>query len=297
LDWASKRVSRESADLLGQMLCYDRHMRITAAYALKHPFIQRTYEHCNHSPQVRKEVASVLRSMPESFAVFGSEPVLVRAALSLMAHLAYNEETDAHRVAYSMLDRVGSGELSMESIEATAAMPKYASKLIPTNFDEAFSAVDPNGHGYTSFGTFLAATLPKTVRLREDLCRHAFNLLDQNHDGFIDQQDLAVVFGSEEKKSTKELNYLREGCRQSIIEVSGSSKEVRLDFDTFFKAIVGSPSSIASTVPAVQRSVRPKDTSRGTVPILTTSVGIEKQGFVSWFFGSPMVACQTAEKH
>ena len=54
----------------------------------------------------------VIKSMADDFADFGTEPVLVRAALLLMVHIAgyITKETKAHRLAYRMLDRVGVGE-------------------------------------------------------------------------------------------------------------------------------------------------------------------------------------------
>merc|ERR1719198_1858448 len=113
---------------------------------------------------------------------FGSEPVLVRAILLGMVHIAgyITEETRAHRCAYAMLDRKGIGEISVESIESS--LPRYGLE-VPDGLQEAFSGVDLDHDGYITYGDFLAATLPRTLRCREDLCRRVFTLMDRNRDG------------------------------------------------------------------------------------------------------------------
>merc|ERR1712232_305856 len=102
IKWGSSLVSAECADLLGRMLCFDRHMRITAADALQHPFIQSTYRNSNRGRHLRGEAVDIIRSMTERFLAFGAEPVLVRIVLLVIVHIAgyINEETQAHRMAY-----------------------------------------------------------------------------------------------------------------------------------------------------------------------------------------------------
>merc|ERR1712183_1237130 len=108
-------------------------------------------------------------------------------------------------------------------------MPNYG-LAIPANIDDAFRAVDLNQNGYITYGNFLSATLPLSLRCREDLCQRVFHLLDRNHDGFIDQDDLMATFLSKERMRDREFCKL---CRSAITEVSGSSEKLRLNFEEF----------------------------------------------------------------
>jgi serine/threonine protein kinase len=233
----AKNVSHDCMDLLSKMLCYDRHLRITAADALKHPFVMNTYpvprSSKNKWSSEQENASVVIRSMVDRFSYFGAEPVLVRASLLLMVHIMgyITEETTAHRIAFSMLDLGGSGEVSLDAIEAM--MSKYGF-TIPPNLDEAFCCVNLSRTGYVTYGNFLAATLPHSLRCREDLCRRVFSLLDHNHDGFIDQDDLAATFLSKNKRKNAEFMKL---CREAIIEVSGSPDRLQIDLDEFLHAM------------------------------------------------------------
>jgi len=246
LDWASYTdVSPECMDLLGKMLRSDRHMRITAAEALNHPFIQKTYTRTIwNGSQEREEARTVIGSMVDRLVQFGAEPVLVRAALLVMVHIAgySHKETKAHRFAYSILDRNGVGELSIESIED--AMPKLGF-AIPPNLDEAFKGVDLDRDGYITYGDFLTATMPLSLRRREDLCRRAFRLFDHNKDGLIDEEDLAATFLGQEERDKESLLNL---CRQAITEVSDSNEfgpeKLSIDFEQFFRIILNGHKAI-----------------------------------------------------
>ena len=115
--------------------------------------------------------------------------------------------------------------------------------VIPENLDDVFGAVDLNRNGYITYGNFLAATLPQSLRCRVDLCQRVFRLLDQNRDGFIDEDDLAVTFLCKDKMGHKGFRKL---CSQAILEVSGSDEKTKIDFDDFLRIMVGANSPITA---------------------------------------------------
>merc|ERR1719215_2374053 len=94
-------------------------MRITAAVALDHQYIQKTYETRNLSPEDKAEAVLVMKSMGLRFTQFGQEPDFVKAVLLVMVHIAayITKDTQVHRNTYAMLDAKGVGEISIESIE------------------------------------------------------------------------------------------------------------------------------------------------------------------------------------
>lgn len=248
LRWASEKVSKECLDLLTRMLCCDRHMRITARDAMKHPFIQNSYGageyfgDVSENHQEEEAAIRILRSMTTKFEAFGKEPVLVRAALLVMVHIGGHtlKEARLHRLAYYMLDRTGSGELSLDSLEV---MMTERGLELPANLESAFKVVDLTKSGYITYSSFLAATLPLSFRCREDLLRRVFNLLDRNGDGYIDEQDLAATFLSDKQKSETKFHEL---CSQAIVEVSGSAQKKQINFDEFLFIMIGNNKPIAA---------------------------------------------------
>lgn len=251
LAWASQHVSAECMELLGKMLCHDRHMRITASNALKHRFLEANKEageylypqklHRLGKDGEEEEAREVIKCMTDSFVSFGKEPVLVRAALLVMAHLRGHTtmETRIHRLAYSLLDRGGSGELSLDSMEA--AMPRYGLET-PANLHDAFRSVDLSRTGYITYNSFLAATMPVCLRCREDLSRRVFNFMDKDKDGVIGVSDVATTFLSTENQNDEKYIKL---CRDAVTEISGSCNKKQIGFEEFLNHIVGSNSIIA----------------------------------------------------
>merc|ERR1711862_997662 len=121
-------------------------------------------------------------------------------------------------------------------------IPKYG-LAIPPNLENAFQALDLNEYGYITYTNYLAATLPETLRCREDLCHTVFSLMDRNRDGYIDESDLAVTFMSNEKRNDAAFLKL---CRDAMIEASGSPDKLRLDFDEFLRIVVGNQEPITA---------------------------------------------------
>jgi calcium-dependent protein kinase len=265
LEWASRQhVSAECIDLLQNMLVHDRYLRISAKEALQHPFIKCSYmEHLDvkeaqmkeaysqrggtqlvenvrvHrcSPKVREEALSVVRSSLDSFASFAKEPLLINVGLMLLTHLVgYTaEETLPHRKAYAMLDRNGTGFLSMDSLERN--FPFYVPQL-PHNVEDIFRgaiSADITQDGYISLGGFLSATLPDSLRSNEKFCRIVFDILDQNKDGHIDVGDLALVLRGEKVIDQE----TRRRYRESLAAVAGSRVTDHVNFDQFYMCMKG----------------------------------------------------------
>lgn len=240
-------VSDNFMSLLVQMLRIDRHMRITAADALAHPYIVHTYKKDDARSEEMEKAVLVLQSMVTMFESFGAETVFVRAVLLVLVHLvAYSsDETRANRRAYAMLDRMGVSEISEEAIEAGFA--NYGLE-VPENLHEAFSAVALHD-GYITYSDFLAATLPQTLRCREDLCLRAFTLLDRNRDGVIGSDDLESIFLSRDEQSSEDFQTL---IGEAMQEAAGTSENPNLNFEDFLKLVLGGRQLIPSPAPTVR---------------------------------------------
>jgi len=141
-----------------------------------------------------------------------------------------------------MLDGCGMGELSVDLIEE--ALPKY-NIGVPPGIDDIFKGVDLNQDSYITYGDFLAATLPHSLRCKEDLCRMVFSRLDQNRDGFIDSDDLVTVFLSDKSGEKSDERNL-ELCREALAEVASCDEVDRIDFAKFFDLMKGGHASAGS---------------------------------------------------
>merc|ERR1719461_186319 len=131
-----------------------------------------------------------------------------------------------------MLDRMGVGEISEEAIEAAFAVHGLA---VPGNLHEAFTAVAFHD-GYITYGDFLAATLPRKLRCRKDLCQRVFKLLDRNRDGVIDYQDLESIFLSRDERGSHSYKRL---IRQAMEAAAGTCHAPKLNLEGFLKLVLG----------------------------------------------------------
>ncbi|CAE7434394.1 CPK3 [Symbiodinium natans] len=202
-------LSKEAIDLVSRLMRHDRHLRLTAREALQHPFFTLHSEKeaaealRKHNPEyaeLDREAQEILDNLVEHFTDFAAQPVLIRAAVLLMAHVgAYSfKHARPQRAAFTKLDRTVSGGLSMEELES---FYEESGTPVPEMLETAFSGVDLDDDGYITYIEFLSATLPRKARGDRNFCRRVFEILDRNRDGFIDASDLAQAFysGKDEK--------------------------------------------------------------------------------------------------
>jgi calcium-dependent protein kinase len=105
-----KRISAEAKGLVQQLLTYDPSKRISAACALKHPWIQ------HNTKQIQVRVADLRRAI-ENLRFFKVQMVLQHAVLSYIASQQMTLEEETHlRDIYSFLDRDKDGQISRQDL-------------------------------------------------------------------------------------------------------------------------------------------------------------------------------------
>jgi len=231
LRWACRRgLSTHAQDLLTSMLRHDRHQRPTVREALYHPFLASSHVQESYSDSVVRQAEDVLQRLPADCLAFSREPVLKRAALLLLAHLGAHDFTDTQpqRLAFSVIDWHADGELSIEAVEGHYGRAGGLDD-IPDDLEDAFHGVDVNRDGYINYVEFLSATLPKSVRRNERLCREVFDMLDHGGDGHIDAADLAAAFRTSKDRESV--------CARALEEVCGP--EGRLSWPAFRELLRG----------------------------------------------------------
>lgn len=211
LDFAKKHgVSDDAHSMLSQMLFQDRHLRITSARALEHPFIVNSYAKDLHDPMQKKKAIAVLEGLQGKFRESAAQPILKRAAKLLMAHLVGQlDGMYSERLAFRWLDYAGNGELSIDAFEIALRKNNVD---IPGDIDSLFNKIDHDGDGYITFLDVCAATLTLGTRQDESNIKAMFKLLDRNGDGFIDAADLIEALCCQ---SAEEI----ETCRDALEEI------------------------------------------------------------------------------
>mmetsp|Transcript_82353 Transcript_82353/g.129687 ORF Transcript_82353/g.129687 Transcript_82353/m.129687 type:complete len:340 (-) Transcript_82353:94-1113(-) len=200
--WAQERL-QEAADerqfpkaareLLAKMLTHDRHMRPSVLEALAHEFVVDTYTKPVHNDDIEMQARAVLHGLVDSLRAFSKKPMLKRSALLVMSHAVScgDGTAKAQRVAYRKLDKIGSGDLSVDSLETALKIYKLD---VPTDLDELFTYIDTDNDGYVCFVDVLSATLPDSIKNEKTLLESVFGVLDFNKDGVIDACDLVKAF-------------------------------------------------------------------------------------------------------
>ncbi|CAD7926131.1 unnamed protein product [Amoebophrya sp. A120] len=202
-----KNMDPDGYDLLEKMLQRDHTKRIDARVALEHPFIQKSYDPPEGrqnskggagvptrlpSGQRRLHMDEVMKNMRE----FAQLPLLKRAALIVLAHLAGTDTDDLapHRLTFRALDKDGSGTLSMEEFVNAVRSEGGIDFELPHDFEvEVWPRVDLNQSEDINFTEFLAATLDWRS-FNEAHYLAVYQVLDADGSGCVDVQDMRVIF-------------------------------------------------------------------------------------------------------
>lgn len=185
-------VDKQAFDLLRKMLAFDPSKRISAANALKHPFVLASYRHAIEGGEGTQEEWDP--DLYPKLQAFSRMRALKRVAHSIMAHLATDQDTALQRRTFRKMYLDGDGELSKEEFEGFIRKVEGGLGL-PPDWETVFRAVDTNGMGTVNYGEFLAATLPTSLARDAGLIKAAFRLLDRSALGKLRGEDLELFFG------------------------------------------------------------------------------------------------------
>ena len=179
--WAE--LSPLARDLINLLLELDPGKRITAAEALRHPWI--TSEGEAHDAPLHSVVAS-LRS-------FNADQKFKKATLGLMANLTEAEELQKLREVFVQADRDKSGLLNATELEQVIERSGFE-----VSAEELIVLADMDGDGKLNLTEFMAASLSKVTYLNELHLQTVFAHLDQDGSGMINQQELENAFGGDD---------------------------------------------------------------------------------------------------
>jgi Ca2+-binding EF-hand superfamily protein len=181
-DW---NASAGAKDLVQKCLAVNPGYRPKAAEALLHDFIGKS-----------KPPLLIPNRLVASFQLYRQCSLLKRAAWNVLARKLPPADIASLKQLFSELDLNRSGTLTRD---------EFLHGFMRCGFDREelltlFEALDINGNDEILFTEFLAASLETHVKLWNDAqLREAFDLLDEDHSGFISKRNLTKLLGNSAK--------------------------------------------------------------------------------------------------
>mmetsp|Transcript_140609 Transcript_140609/g.269675 ORF Transcript_140609/g.269675 Transcript_140609/m.269675 type:complete len:601 (-) Transcript_140609:17-1819(-) len=190
----SRQVSVEAMDLMRKMLCYQPAQRITTDEALRHPFILQYGQEDLGGKASEEGQSGSDTELEAKIRRFVGLSRLEQTAFMSMAHLAAEGTMGGKlieiRRIFRRIDTDGDGEISMDDLKNSFAENNSA---VPPDMNELFQACHTSGLRCTlSYVEFVAIQLA-SYEIDEKLCTAGFMLIDRNHSGELDVEDLALM--------------------------------------------------------------------------------------------------------
>ena len=198
-DWDN--VSDDAKNLLNQLLEKNPSQRISAADALKHPFIVK-----NSTIKKNENSAFNKISLKNCLQTFSSKQKLHQASVAFIVHQMSNTKmVQKLTEIFKELDESGEGLLSMEELKK-GYKKFFTDSLTDSEFDEIMQTIDQDKSGQISIEEFLRATVNYENLVTEKNLKYAFDYFDKDHSGFLSPDEIREVLGlNDENEETNKL--------------------------------------------------------------------------------------------
>ena len=198
-DWDN--VSDDAKNLLNQLLEKNPSQRISAADALKHPFIIK-----NSTIKKNENSAFNKISLKNCLQTFSSKQKLHQASVAFIVHQMSNTKmVQKLTEIFKELDESGEGLLSMEELKK-GYKKFFTDSLTDSEFDEIMKTIDQDKSGQISIEEFLRATVNYENLVTEKNLKYAFDYFDKDHSGYLSPDEIKEVLGlNDNSEETKKL--------------------------------------------------------------------------------------------
>lgn len=184
IDYRGWKFSAESKEFVQHTAMVNAGLRLTAAAALKHPWIEKTVANCR-----------LPNELVISFDLFRVAPPLKRIALNCLAKKAPPAK---YKNIFTALDTTQSGTLTryefMEGFKNSGSSPE--------ELEDLFEKLDVNMNGEIMYTEFLAATLEAEGELEEAQLEEAFDMIAKKSK-FITKKNCMKIVGEQQKSVLK----------------------------------------------------------------------------------------------
>ncbi|EAR82389.1 calmodulin-domain kinase (macronuclear) [Tetrahymena thermophila SB210] len=205
-------ISNSAKDLIQNMVTKPEK-RFKADQVLSHPWMKEDIKQKN-------------KQLPLNFNAlknFTQHHKLKKVALSFIAsQLSENEISDLGKL-FRQLDKNGDGTLTVDEIREGLAGTN------DKNIEEVrkvISSIDTDGSGKIDYTEFLAATMEKSLYMKEDKLHQAFKMLDIDGNGKISKEELKQILG-------KELGKYDEAYWDNMIKEVDKNGDGEIDYNEF----------------------------------------------------------------
>jgi len=178
------KVSEKAQDFVKKLLVVSPDQRLTAADALKHPWV------AGRDKDLKAD--DVSRDTAEGLVAFGQSSAFRRACMLMMAWSLTNEERAQVREAFMEIDTGRTG---------TITLPEFK-KVVEQQFHmpnddavRAFHALDMHHTDEVHYSEFLAAMVSSRIQLHDSLLKATFARFDTDKSGFITVENLKQCLG------------------------------------------------------------------------------------------------------
>ena len=213
-------VSKDAKDLIKKMIVLDPNKRISAADALKHPWIINK----GTVKLASKETAEFTHNALENLKKFHVDSVLKQATLSFIASQVIDErdKNDLLKLFHA-LDKDGDGKLSKK--EVLEGCDKVFGAISPEELEAKFDAIDIDKSGSIDYNEFIMATISSKKLLNEKNIKNAFDLIDKDHSGSITIDEIKDMIGADQD--------MPDEVFKEIIKEVDTNGDGEINFDEF----------------------------------------------------------------
>eukprot|EP01068_Selenidium_serpulae_P010254 Selendium_serpulae@DN5415_c0_g1_i2.p1 len=213
-----QKVSSLAKDFVSRLLVVNPERRMTAAEALKHPWL------ASAASQISAPInAHVVHGMRK----FAAASNLKRAALTMMAYSLTSEEIEGMHSAFLAMDTTGDGTIRLSGL-ASAIRDNH--EVSNDEIERIFSAMDNSGDQQIYYNDFLAAMFFTRLKIHEHVIRATFDKFDIDSTGFITLDNLREVLGVDSNSASDLEKMLMEADRDG---------NGRIDYHEFFDEVLG----------------------------------------------------------
>jgi len=158
---------------------------------------------------------------------------LKKIALTYIATQLAGREIEELGREFARMDTNGDGVLSYEEVQNALKTLKIKNSEI----EEVLKELDSDHDGEIDYTDFIAATMEKSIYMREERIRDAFNMFDRDGDGKITAEELMEVL---DKETPHDKQYYLDLIKEVDLNGDGT-----IDYNEFMEMMTGrSPTSL-----------------------------------------------------
>ncbi|KAM3571015.1 hypothetical protein VYU27_006930 [Nannochloropsis oceanica] len=189
-------ISPGAKDLIRKLLSKDPRKRPTAAAALNHEWFLVLEEGGKNGEKKARALTEHVRNSLRRFIGMNK---LKRVALTIIAEQLAESDVSHLQEAFKLLDKDKNGVITVAELQQAAEQEGMAN--VQELVERLMLGVDVDESASIDYHEFLAATMERSVYVKEEHIKRAFMHFDLNGDGKITVQDLVEALGSEENAS------------------------------------------------------------------------------------------------